>query len=941
MDKLLINVDFKFNKYLIIFLFLFKFFYLKNHKMENVDFEGENNRLLKTSEINLIEIRRLSSFLRIFVENYKEMINSFNERLKDTEQIPHDSILLTNINGLFQNFLPTIKNSENILDKIIVDIISPLEQYKSTQHSIYQDNLFRLGAVIKEYRKYKNLLEYSKNNYYKLAYDYHNFEEKNKKLLNVKKEVKDKIIEMNSNVKANELLYKYELEQFNNKVDKLNVIYDKLNEDIKRNEETRITFIKSSIDKFKNLYDDCIKNLQEYLDLMNNYISDDICEKDKKFFYHEINKYYKNKDKRIPRENFISYLDYVNDNSNLNSSSFQIYFDEKKLFPSSKEEEQKNLANQIINELLLDNDIQIFHLAKTLEQIKNPLNNFSQILLDIFLEKKKQSTSLKFTNLKNMEHFSNLLSYISISNNNVSNPLFKVNFKIIFLAERIYYQNKITGDKIYLSALLSKNKFYKTKTFWENIIETKLANKLEDHIERLKNLILPEEKNLKTSLLNKLNFLKVDVKKTSIVGLNRINNLIKNYSEIEDSKVPIIDRMATNELSLIIRDNIPTFCSFNLYPDECLEMISDLARKYYINKDYINFYVIYFHVSFFTVRKEIHNENYVNLFKKESSDQKNIILISSSLEYLNRKDYLNLITLSKQMNKKLIKKIYKITLRKKTTAIKTRLNIWENILNIRELKKKYNYKEILDLPNEEKVSSEIEVDIQRTYFKNLPNQYEEQKKISNILNSISKLNEQIKYCQGMNYIVSFLLEIVNNEEETFYIFLSFFKSTEYSLIFEKDLDKLKCFFYIFQRLISLYEPEIYNLFNSNSINVNYFLPHWFITLFLSSRQYLNQEETPYSLIRILDNFFVGSWKNLMKVGIFILHSCEENLRKMKYEEMLSYLINEIKKFDLFSEGKLELLEKCFFDKRISKKLIHLIEDEYRQDEKLKNNEKKA
>ena len=84
--------------------------------------------------------------MRIFVVNYQEMINSFNERLKDTEQIPHDSILLTNINELFQNFLSTIKNSENILDKIIVDIISPLEQYKSTQHSIYQDNLFRLGV---------------------------------------------------------------------------------------------------------------------------------------------------------------------------------------------------------------------------------------------------------------------------------------------------------------------------------------------------------------------------------------------------------------------------------------------------------------------------------------------------------------------------------------------------------------------------------------------------------------------------------------------------------------------------------------------------------------------------------------------------------------------------------------------------------------------------
>ena len=86
-------------------------------------------------------------------------------------------------------------------------------------------------------------------------------------------------------------------------------------------------------------------------------------------------------------------------------------------------------------------------------------------------------------------------------------------------------------------------------------------------------------------------------------------------------------------------------------------------------------------------------------------------------------------------------------------------------------------------------------------------------KISNILNAVSKLNGDIKYCQGMNYIVSFILEITN-EEEVFYIFLSFFKSTEYPLIFEKDLEKLKIFFYIFQRLISLIEPELSIYFNS-------------------------------------------------------------------------------------------------------------------------------
>ena len=904
--------------------------------MENLNFESENNKLLQSSQINLIEIRRLSNFFQIFVENYQESINSFKEKLKNPDIIAHDSILLTNINGMFQNFLPIMKNTENVLSKIIIDIISPLEQFKITQHSIYQDNLYRYAKIIKEYKFYKKKVEYTKNNYYKLSYDYSFFESQNKQLSNVKKEVNDNLIEMNSNAKANELLYKYELEQFNFKVDKLNEDYKKLNEEIKRNEEFRITFIKSSIDKFKNFYQEFLKSFQEYLDLMNNYISDDICEKDKKYYYNEFGKYNK-EEGRLPKDNFVSYLDYLAQNLNINETSFHIFIDEKEVFPSLKEDELKNLAINITNELLHENDIKIINVTNTLEQLRNNKNNFAQILLDIFIDKMKQYSSSTFTNLKNMEHFANLLSYISITNNNVSNPNFKVNFKIIFLAERIFYQNKITGDRIYLCALLSKNRFYKNKAFWENIIELKLANKLEDHIERLKELILPEEKNLKGGLLKKLNFLKVDVHKTSIVGLNRINKLIRNYNSIEDTKVPIIDRMATNELSIIIRDNIPSLCSFNLFPEECLEMISDLARKYNVNKDYINYYVIYFHVCFFSIRKEIHNENYVNLFKKEEYSKKNIILISNSLIFLDKKDYLNLLLLSKQTKQKLIKKMYKIILKKKETTLKTRLEIWENLLNIKELKKKYNYEETLNLPNDDKVINDIKIDVQRTYFQNLPNQEEMQKKISKVLNAVSKLNGEIKYCQGMNYIVSFLLEILD-EEETFYIFLSFFKSTEYNLLFEKDLDKLKCFFYIFQRLISLFEPELSNFFISNGVNVNFFLPHWFITLFLSSRQYLNQKEIPFSLIRILDNYFVGGWKNLMKVGLFVLHSCEDQLRKMKYEDMLSYLINEIKKFDLFSEGKVELLENCFENKRITKKLIKLIEDEYRQEMKIKEKE---
>ena len=185
----------------------------------------------------------------------------------------------------------------------------------------------------------------------------------------------------------------------------------------------------------------------------------------------------------------------------------------------------------------------------------------------------------------------------------------------------------------------------------------------------------------------------------------------------------------------------------------------------------------------------------------------------------------------------------------------------------------------------------------------------------------------------MNYIVSFLLEFLS-EEETFYIFLSFFKFTEYPLIFEKDLEKLKYFFYIFQRLISLFEPELSILFNSNGVNTNIFLPSWFITLFLNSRNNLIQKNTPISLIRILDNFIVSGWKSLMKVGIFILNNCENDIKKLKYENLMTYLMSDVKKSNLFSDENVDKLEKCFNNKKINKSLIKFIEDEYIQEKKI-------
>ena len=63
------------------------------------------------------------------------------------------------------------------------------------------------------------------------------------------------------------------------------------------------------------------------------------------------------------------------------------------------------------------------------------------------------------------------------------------------------------------------------------------------------------------------------------------------------------------------------------------------------------------------------------------------------------------------------------------------------------------------------------------------------------------LNKDSNYCQGMNYIIAFIISICNNEEEAFYLSLSLFKNTKYKTIFLNELKILRLYFAIFDKLL--------------------------------------------------------------------------------------------------------------------------------------------
>ena len=221
----------------------------------------------------------------------------------------------------------------------------------------------------------------------------------------------------------------------------------------------------------------------------------------------------------------------------------------------------------------------------------------------------------------------------------------------------------------------------------------------------------------------------------------------------------------------------------------------------------------------------------------------------------------------------------------------------------------------------------ITLDVTRTSVKDIEKQDEIRQKLIDILCAISQFNN---YYQGMQYIVLFLMELFG-EKEAFYLFLGILLNTEYSLLFEKNLQKLKVFFYVFKRIISLFEPELSSYLNINNMQVDLFLPPWFITLFAGTHHFLRKTEdnTPI-IIRVLDYYILFGWKSMMSIGCELLHLFEGHIMKLDYEGLMRFLLNDILKMDFFLNKNIYIIEKCMDEFKISKKLISNIEAEYSQ-----------
>ena len=726
--------------------------------------------------------------------------------------------------------------------------------------------------------------------------------------------------------------YKEEYKGINDIYELNNKKYFPIINNLKDNEEKRINFLFFNLEKFlsylnekKNSLNEFINNLQQE-DTNKNFLKvkleQDLKKYKEKFnfckkqnirfikedlFLYEIHR--KNIDLIIKNPNYLNNINNINTLNNINNNLLPYISYNHNVFNFETVKVQLNYDDQIIfnnlfdgsdNNPNLDNKKFSSFKKRLIEDVK-----FSEEIIDKMLgEVFQRPVYYEFKNLEKFECVKQILIDISM-NKEVRTNFMEMNYGIIFIAEKGFYYDKNMKEKKYLSKeMVKEDNNFKSKYFWQNLLENKINTGLKKTNKEKEKLNIINTKDKKGEMVNK-------------------------------------------ELMNIIKDYIVHFTNFNLAITDINDIILELKSKFFLNDNEISYLICFLNSNTYNIKSKYHKDEKNSLFTKKILNTKNkkykqiLLVLNSCFMFLKPQDFINIKNLNKAYYKQIEKLIYKqIFIKENKNFLKSRIDLtnkekhfemWFNYLEYDKNKINYETKsfEAKNNKNIENILDIIQLDVNRTHFGN--DKENKRKIIKNVLISLANTYPEVSYCQGMNYISSFLLEVTNNEEKSFDIFSALLSKTEYSKLSINDFELMKKYFYVFERLICIYLPELYTTFKRNNINANYFISPWFITLYTHS---YNGKNTKI-LLRIFDLFILDGWLAIIRIGLILLKYYQNDLFNMEFEEMLHFLINELKeKYDFFNDDNYEKFIELYNEIKLPKGLVNNLENEFELNKKI-------
>ena len=907
--------------------------------------ENSNNSMNCISQF----FESFQKYLNDYATNTQKSLNLlFTNLIKFDSKSTH----IKKFFGVCRLFEKHLLKLTSISKKIYTELVQPTNDFSKF---IVNDNNIHLN----ELRKIINETSFEKKKYENIKRDYliecRKAAEQEKNLL---KEMDNNKSEYNIKnqyniltllrVNAQELCEKYKIEykSINELYDLNNKKYFPIINNLRDNEEKRINFLSFNLEKFisylneeKNSLNNFLSNLKQD-DTNKNFLKVKL-EEDMKNYKDKFN-YCKKQNVRFIKEDLLLYeihrknidsiiknqnsliiktplnandINNINNINNLNNSQFISY--NRNVFNFETVSVQLNYDDQIIFNNLFDGDsappnfdnkkFSIFK-KKLIDDIKFAEEITDKMLGEIF----QKPIYYEFKNFEKFDDVKQILIDISM-NKEVRENFMEMNYGIIFIAEKGFYYDKNENIKKYLSKeIVKEDNNFKSKYFWKNLLDKKINSTVETV---LKQVIEKEKKK---------------------------GSIIEGEKKMSKKK-----EILNKELMNVIKDYIVHFTNFNLGISDINDIIIDLKSEYSLNNEEMSYLISFLNSNTYNIRSKYHKEDQNTFFTKKIKNTKNkkykqiLLALNSCFMFLTPKDFINIKNINKTYYKQLEKLIYKqIFIKRNKNLLISKIDLsnnqnhyemWFNFLKYD--KKQYNYNEIIIKAKESKelvtTLEMINLDVMRTHFD--IDQENKRNKIRNVLLSLAYIYPEISYCQGMNYISQFLLELTGSEEKSFDIFSAILNKTEYSKLILNEMELMKKYFYVFERLICIYLPELYTTFKRNNINANYFISPWFITLYTHS---FNGNHTKI-LMFIFDLYILDGWLAIARIGLMLLKYYQNDLFTMEFEELLHFLINELKeKYDFFNNNNYDKFIELYKDMKLPKGLVNNIENEYELNKKI-------
>ena len=719
---------------------------------------------------------------------------------------------------------------------------------------------------------YNNIIQFEIENNKKIENLFNN-------ILNQKKNLNEKFIlfqnkkkNKKNKITKNDLIN--EIKFINNSIDNSKIKFNEINNNNNLNIKSKIVIIKDLLNKFTNK----IKNISNIINNLSNNLQND-------FLNYDFN--YENNENS---NEIFEKVFFIENNENLNEKNENL------------NEKNENLIENFINNLLLKEDISIYLLTEIIHFIKNDSKK-SILFLNKLLNFNK-GKNIIFINNENLTNLSKILNIILIDYKNENENIIIINDLILKISNIIFYK-----EFNLFNYLTNLNFFYKSEEFWFEIIEKKINKNINNFIN--KNLLLNNEKKEENFILNN-NFL--------IECLNNNKN-IENFNKLNNYKKFLLEKFINENFFLFEKEYFFYMIKFNIKIVIIKNILLKIDKKFGFNNNNNN-------KIFYSILNVKNLEKNKKIFKYYNSNFTKII--SNCSKFLNKKEIFDLRLLNKEINKKIVLKNMKICF-KNIFPMNKFINLWKIVLNFNNIKEKFNYNEILLKINEDSniVIPDFEIiknDVLRTQF--LEDTKNRQIKLLNNLKCISYLSEK-GYYQGMSYINSYFLQLLNFDEESSFIFmLCLIKNTEFFKIFNEKMSNLNIIFEITTKLLKIYYPKIFNIINNNKIDFQLFSSGIFLTLFTNAKIFFDSENYSFYSFFIIQNFFIEGWCAIIRALISLLIFYEEKIIFLSEnkDKLIDFLVNNILIDESLNNENFIKFQKIFEENR--KKINNFIFNEF-------------